>query len=306
MPAFAFDSVAFDFGAFDAEPPGYGSLAPVVGRDVSDHVAVAISRLPEQFKSSSIMIALLSALVRPLQELDAAAYVTMLTRALSVALGVQLDLLGGLVGQARNAQSDITYRRYISARIVTNRSSSVAADHRHIAKILLDGIGTVEVRQSGTATVIVRVHDGAVSAALADTLLFFLTAATSGGVRLILVTAPQSTAETFTTSACFRLGAAVLAGATELTPIAPNAIRLFPSGGFVRLNFGGAGEVVAYHKSADRTKLLLDGSTAAGYAQFTRTQLTDSSGADATVGKGFGTTTDASVGGAFVSARSML
>ena len=56
------------------------------------------------------------------QDIEAAIWATYQSRQVDLAVGVQLDLLGALVGQARGNLGDVDYRSLIRTRILVNRS----------------------------------------------------------------------------------------------------------------------------------------------------------------------------------------
>lgn len=129
----------------------------------------------------------LRAILASVQDVENAMQQLYRERRVDTAVGIQLDVLGRLVGQKRMGLSDDDYRRYISARIATNRSNGSYEDLIKIAVLVINDDGLyAHVRQAGTATVIVRLEDLIVSLALGDIVLHFLKQAVAGGVRLVL------------------------------------------------------------------------------------------------------------------------
>lgn len=57
--------------------------------------------------------------------------------------GVQLDIIGRVVGQPRNSVDDATYRVYLKARILANRSTGTTEDLYAVFNALLGAIGFV-------------------------------------------------------------------------------------------------------------------------------------------------------------------
>lgn len=108
-------------------------------------------------------------------------------RSIDVAVGVQLDILGKIVGQRRNGMVDDDYRRIIRARIATNRSKGTITDLITVARLVVnDEDTTVQVDNVGNGTVVVRLLDEETSDTVADLTLRMLKEAVSGGVRIVL------------------------------------------------------------------------------------------------------------------------
>lgn len=182
-------------------PEGGGSsgASSGVAAGDTDHVAEALDRLPQQHRDDPNLRALLTALVRPCQTLETALQDMLVGRAVDTAVGAQLDIIGKLVRQSRNGQDDDEYRRFIRARIKTNRSRGVVSDLITIARLILNEPAVhVYVERQAVAGVVLRVDDLAVDEEMADDLITFLRVAVSAGVRLILESSPVGSAGTFT------------------------------------------------------------------------------------------------------------
>lgn len=176
-----------------------GGGARSVPAGETDHVAEALDRLPQQFKTDPSTVALLESLVRPCQSLETALQDMLVDRAVDTAVGAQLDIIGKLVGQARSGQSDAEFRRFIRARIKTNRSRGVVSDLITIARLILnEPAAHVHVESQAVAGVVIRVDDLAVDEEMADDLITFLRVAVSAGVRIILESSPADSDGTFT------------------------------------------------------------------------------------------------------------
>lgn len=103
------------------------------------------------------------------------------------AVGAQLDVLGKIVGQARQGFSDADYRRLIRARISVNRSKGTIEDILKVAPLVVDDEDVYyQVDDQGVATVVLRLLDKEVPDDVAQLLLPFLRKTVSGGVRIIL------------------------------------------------------------------------------------------------------------------------
>lgn len=165
----------------------------------TNHVALALSRLPEQFKSKTNVRAFLEAMVESKQSIEDAIVQLLTMRFLTTATGVTLEAIGNLVGQSRDGADDDIYRRYIRTRIKTNRSNGTIPDIITISRLVLDDAGlSLLVSRSGIATIVILVGAEAVSADLADTLISFLRQAAVAGVRLILESSTVAPVDTFT------------------------------------------------------------------------------------------------------------
>jgi hypothetical protein len=179
------------------------STGDVVEDDgTTDQVATALSRLPQQFRSSAQpnIEAFMRMLASPLQDFQRAALDVLLLRTIDTAIGAQLDWLGRIVGQSRDGVvDDELYRRYLRARISTNRSKGRFADLIKISRLVVDEDALrVVVTNEGTATVRVRLADIAVADDAAAILILFLRKAKSAGVRLILEYSTHTPLTTFT------------------------------------------------------------------------------------------------------------
>jgi hypothetical protein len=165
-----------------------GGGASSVPAGETDHVAEALERLPQQFKTDTSVVSLLTALVRPCQSLETALQDMLVDRAVDTAVGAQLDIIGRLVGQARNGLDDDVYRLHIKARIKTSRSHGTVADLLTIAKLVIGSTVRVVVRNRRITDVWLTVPDEPVNDDVADAAITFLRLAVAGGVRLVLVT----------------------------------------------------------------------------------------------------------------------
>ena len=103
------------------------------------------------------------------------------------AVGLQLDILGKLVGQLRGGFDDATYRRLIRAKISVNRSKGTIEDLITVAQLVVDDdTVTYEVDNQGDAVVVLRLLTAAVPDDVAELALMFLKKTVAGGVRIIL------------------------------------------------------------------------------------------------------------------------
>lgn len=95
---------------------------------ITNHQAQAIARLLTQYRGRTTIEGTVGALVDPIQDLEYALAGMNVLRTLEGSVGIQLDLLGAIVGQARvGGQSDDSYRLAIKARIQENTSQGEPA-----------------------------------------------------------------------------------------------------------------------------------------------------------------------------------
>lgn len=108
-------------------------------------------------------------------------------RSIDEAEGVQLDMLGKIVGQFRGGMIDEDYRRIIRAKISVNRSKGTFADILKVSKLVLDDNAVlVSAENSGPATVVVKFLDATVTDDVAELAIQMLKKTVSGGVRLLV------------------------------------------------------------------------------------------------------------------------
>lgn len=155
---------------------------------ITDHTVAALARLPQQFKGKPKLEAFISALVDPIQDIENAMWQLLTERAISTAVGSQLDAIGFIVNQERIGLLDADYRRYLRARIAVNRSDGIDDNLIRIARLLVNDTGAlIEIDNQGPATVVVRIRTIAITSAVADLLNVFLQdGAAKSGVRLIV------------------------------------------------------------------------------------------------------------------------
>ncbi len=139
---------------------------------------------------SKFLTALVSGGVQPIEN---ALQALLLDRQVDTAIGAQLDVIGKIVGQARASLDDDTYRRYIRARITTNRADGVIEDLIKISDLVVFvDAATYQVDNQGVAAVVLRILGIATSEDLANVVIDFLNDAISAGVRVILESSAES------------------------------------------------------------------------------------------------------------------
>lgn len=165
---------------------------------IESHADEALARLVEVLKTKPKIRALLTALCGPAQRIEDVLYQLLTERYLDTASGAQLDTLGVIVGQARGGLSDEDYKRFLRARVKTNRSSGLRDQLLAIARLVVDDdSATITARHSFPAGVVYELGGIAFDADSAEVLVSFLRDASADGVRLILDWSPVIPAETF-------------------------------------------------------------------------------------------------------------
>lgn len=147
---------------------------------------------------TSALATIITILCRPIQRLENAFQQMLTQRSVDAAVGAQLDLLGKIVGQGRAGLTDDVYRRYIRARIATNRSSGKREEVINIARLVVGDVSSsVFVRQEQVATCFVRIDDVAVDGPTMTALVAFLEAAVGAAIRVVVQSAPAAPAAMF-------------------------------------------------------------------------------------------------------------
>ena len=150
----------------------------------TDHEG-ATARFTDRWRNKADLDAWTKTYLKQLQDLEDAIFEVILGRILDNAIGVQLDIIGKLVGQPRTDASDDRYRTLISARIRINRSSGTPEDLIGVAVLLLATNGeSFKLREEPPAQVRITVLDELQSS---DPDLFhsLLNSARAAGVRLL-------------------------------------------------------------------------------------------------------------------------
>lgn len=110
-----------------------------------DHVTRGVERLIERYRKPRTS-ALLASWLSEVQLVEDAFWQLFAERSLAAAYGATLDLLGKIVGQPRGGRDDATYRLWISARVLVERSSGTTEQILAIASKLAGG-NTIVLRE---------------------------------------------------------------------------------------------------------------------------------------------------------------
>ena len=159
---------------------------------ITDHVDAALARLISQFRSPKpVLHGMIRSYVDQLQGLEDVLWDVLNHRLLDPAPGesvgaegVQLDILGKIVGQPRLGLSDAAYRTAIKLRIRVNRSRGSSEDLIQILRLAMPDpkVFTFEEQFHHASYTYVE----SISVELAFTLLSSLNAARAAGYRAIL------------------------------------------------------------------------------------------------------------------------
>jgi hypothetical protein len=215
---------------------------------VADWRSRLLSRLYFQFRDDPTWKLWCTDVIGPqAQDLEDAAQTLLGALDIDASQGLQLDLIGRLVGQPRGGVDDPTYRIYLRARIRANRSSGGPEDIYAVfaALLQLSAPGSMSIHDGGTASLLLTIVPP-ITDTQAQVGAIFLKASKDAGVRALLAWQEQPDAQTFTTAAAASLSAAVSIGASSL-PITPSAVAKLPASGQVIVDAGVTGsEQLAY------------------------------------------------------------
>lgn len=104
-----------------------------------NHVQTGLDLLLYQFKDKPNIEAFLTAILNQVQDIEDATRDVLLSRIVDNAEGEQLNIIGRRVGQERGNLDDATYRLYIKARTMLNRSHGRPDDLLSIVSVLVGG-----------------------------------------------------------------------------------------------------------------------------------------------------------------------
>lgn len=169
------------------------SGVPAMIEYIADHAQQAKDRLAEEYKNQPNLAALLDAFNRQTQALEDAFWALFTERGVSAAYGAQLDVLGKIVGQARNGLADEDFRLWIIAKIKLNNSSGTPEEIYDILNLVKPDAVDLEIRDEPPAAFTVKMHGPGVP----DNVLVFVRAARAAGVRVIVEWASSPTASLF-------------------------------------------------------------------------------------------------------------
>jgi len=184
---------------------------------VSDWLSRIKGRLYTEFRNKTTWNGWATLIARQLQDLEDA-YQTLLTLLdIDNSSGVQLDLVGRIVGQQRLGSDDATYRLYLRARIAANNSSGDPDSIYAVFTALLGAIGFKATTDPLGVKILTVKVTGVITRAQSYVAAYFLGVAKEAGVRGLLEWQESASAALFTYDGTTAQGydAGVYAGATQ-------------------------------------------------------------------------------------------
>lgn len=254
-----------------------------------DHIATGLSRLDLQYRSQNPddpsartpIEVLLAILLKPFNDLEFVLQQLLQLRSIYTAEGVYLDAIGKLLQQPRGTLLDEDYRRYLFARIATNRADGRRRTLIKIAKLIIsDPAAKVVVTNRGPAGVLMEIEGVLAGDTLAGILITFLRDAVAAGYRITLVSSPTVQADQFALARATNAPAGLTSGSTSAT-VADTAG--FPPIGTVLIDASTAVAEAVDYTVAGPTVLTLLAPLAHNHSARACVQIVD-----ATRGKGLG------------------
>lgn len=163
---------------------------------IPDHADRAVSRLAMQYRGKARVEALVRALATRTQGLESALGQLLSERGLDTAAGAQLDVLGSVVGVARGAFDDATYRIWLRARIRLNLSSGGGDDLLELFRLVVEASNTLTLLELPPAGF--ELHVGGALPFSGELGARFLREARAAGVTGQIVWSEAADADTFT------------------------------------------------------------------------------------------------------------
>jgi hypothetical protein len=160
------------------------------------HAEESVARLLSQFKDKTKLEGVVAAQADQTQDEETAFFELLENRSIANGVGVQLDGIGDIVGEERKGKDDATYRIYLYARILVNKSSGTAPEINEIADLLIADANIQEFVEHFPAawTIIVADEFPTDIDAVAD----LLGDAKAGGVRAFIEYTDEDDDYTFT------------------------------------------------------------------------------------------------------------
>lgn len=156
---------------------------------LSDFLEQGADQLLEQFRDKPRLLAYLNAVLRPIQKFEDDVWAVILSRLIDDAIGVQLDILGKIVGEPRGSHvDDEIYRLFIRARIAINHTHGHADDVIGVLRL----VEAAEFSFSEYYPATILIEYVAVTAAPATVLFELANEARAAGVALLLTYGTQT------------------------------------------------------------------------------------------------------------------
>lgn len=237
-------------------------------------------RLYEQFADDPVFIALTELCGKQFQDLEDAAQTLITLPSIDDSEGVQLDVIGYLIGQLRLDSIDATYRLYLKARVIANRATGSSKDIYQMFRALF-GQSVDQVYRPEPPKALTWLINTPITAAEAAVAMSFLLDVVDAGARVILEWQPEDDDNTFTFGNTVYLTAPASASDTTLTVTDTSSL---PATGSVVIDLGTAGaETIAYTGKTATTLTLAAGVANAHAIGTTAEQVGDAGRGYATV-----------------------
>jgi hypothetical protein len=165
---------------------------------ITDWVSRLKSRLYEQFKSLPGWTSIVEAIAARVQALENVAQQVYTITSIDDSEGVQLDVLGRLVGEPRGGKTDALYRLFIRAKVRANRSSGTHEDLYAVLVALFGAGMEAKIAPAYPAGIIVTITAPLLDADDQAAALHFLIIAKAAGVKLWLETSPGDDDDMYT------------------------------------------------------------------------------------------------------------
>lgn len=162
-----------------------------------NHVEEGLSYLMEQYKDQPNIQAFLVAFLDRIQELEYAIWQVISFKDVDTAVGEQLDLIGRIVNRAREGRDDETYRLWLRAQVLINRSSGTPEEMLSIARLVTRALPNQIILVEWYPARFAIYLDVAISDENAATLLELLILAKVAGVAVFLEYSTSPSEETF-------------------------------------------------------------------------------------------------------------
>lgn len=255
---------------------------------ITDWVERLAGRLYQQFRGRVKLEALVALIGAQAQEIEDAGQELLTLFSIDQSEGAQLDLIGRIVGQLRAALDDATYRLYLRARIRANRSSGTKRDIYAVFYAMF-GAGVLQVIVDGYPAGFTLTIATPLTATEAAAAIAMLIDAKGAGIRAVFQWQQSADADMFYTDTSATLN---VAGAINDVTLLVDFTGAFPAGGgSLKINPGLADEETVTYTGKTLTSFTGVSPLIANH--LIRSQVSLVGG----TGKGFGDSTNATVGG---------
>ncbi len=149
-------------------------------------VSQMVERLAQYLKDKPNVLTFLTVFANEVTTITQALADLKAERTVDDAFGAQLDVLGAIVGEARQGKDDDTFRNFVKARIILNSASGTIEELYSLFGQVSPGGATLELVDQPTAGFALRVFDVVFTDDTFEALAVFLRLAHAGGVRGVL------------------------------------------------------------------------------------------------------------------------